>query len=301
MACTARVRRLPDNRGRVACRDAIACLAFCSVSRRAAANSVQVCSSNPDFFVFGGARSNAHIHAQALCPVGTFNGAGLAIFNSGNASAGRPDDSRPTLPRGWCSSRLNVNQIVSVGVNDGGGWGGGFYWAGGGAETNDKTNQHPNFGASSPLTSPYFGIQMICGKATCKSPAPARRPVGDAYTFERRSGRASRRPVYGSRRAGFGDLESSFRGSTRRPELCVSLRDRRSTWPSSSSAHLNLGGLACSAATPAINADVNTPSSPMARYRSTLGASDAANVPAGTTPRRPRRQHPADHLAVRSN
>ena len=167
MACSAHLRRLQTIGAVITA--TLACLAFCAAAR--ADYSVQVCGSNPDFFVFGGSSSNAHIHAQALCPVGTFNGAGLAIFNSGNASAGQAGRLQANAPAGLVFTAVNVNQIVSVGINDGGDWGGGFYWAGGGAETNDKTNQHPNFGAVFPATSPYFGIQMICGKATCKAPA----------------------------------------------------------------------------------------------------------------------------------
>ena len=72
---------------------------------------------------------------------------------------------------------VNVNQIVSVGINDGGDWGGGFYWAGGGAETNDKTNQHPNFGAVFPATSPgTLGFQMICGEGHMQGAGPSSTP-----------------------------------------------------------------------------------------------------------------------------
>ena len=50
-------------------------------------------------------------------------------------------------------------QMYSNEVNDGHSWGGGFYWAGGGAETFDTTTQY----SVSGLYSGYFGFQVICG------------------------------------------------------------------------------------------------------------------------------------------
>ena len=64
-----------------------------------------------------------------------------------------------------------ADQIASVGVNDGGDWGGGFYWAGGGVATNDQTDQNPNVGMVFPAPSSYWGLQMVCGKATCSANA----------------------------------------------------------------------------------------------------------------------------------
>ena len=51
-------------------------------------------------------------------------------------------------------------------VDDGHGWGGGFYWAGGGAPINDSTLEG---GYSSPngLNSRYAGWQIICGASPC--------------------------------------------------------------------------------------------------------------------------------------
>ena len=53
--------------------------------------------------------------------------------------------------------------VISYGVNQKMGWGGGFYWAGGGAQA------YPGeIGFSSPPCSPsYFGWQIICGWSTC--------------------------------------------------------------------------------------------------------------------------------------
>jgi hypothetical protein len=54
-------------------------------------------------------------------------------------------------------------------VNDGGDFGGGFYWAGGGTGVNDKTQG--TLGMVFPSPSSYFGMQLVCGKATCTQPA----------------------------------------------------------------------------------------------------------------------------------
>ena len=54
-------------------------------------------------------------------------------------------------------------------MNDGGDFGGGFYWAGGGTGVNDKTQG--TLGMVFPSPSSYFGMQLVCGKATCTQPA----------------------------------------------------------------------------------------------------------------------------------
>ena len=44
-------------------------------------------------------------------------------------------------------------------------------WAGGGVATNDQTDQNPNVGMVFPAPSSYWGLQMVCGKATCSANA----------------------------------------------------------------------------------------------------------------------------------
>ena len=58
---------------------------------------------------------------------------------------------------------------MSVGVNDGADYGGGFYWAGGGTATNDQSPS--TMGMIFPSPSSYFGVQLVCGKGTCTQPA----------------------------------------------------------------------------------------------------------------------------------
>ena len=68
--------------------------------------------------------------------------------------------------------------LVSTGVNDGAGYGGGFYWAGGGAETHDG-EPGPGF---APLWSSYFGFQLVCGANPCRS-GDSQIDVGEADLF----------------------------------------------------------------------------------------------------------------------
>jgi hypothetical protein len=53
--------------------------------------------------------------------------------------------------------------MISYGVDSGMGWGGGFYWAGGGAPTYYSQIAY----SSPPLFTPYFGWQIVCGWSTC--------------------------------------------------------------------------------------------------------------------------------------
>ena len=53
--------------------------------------------------------------------------------------------------------------MVSYGVNQNMGWGGGFYWQGGGAQAYPAEVGY----SSPPLFSSYFGWQIICGWSTC--------------------------------------------------------------------------------------------------------------------------------------
>ncbi|MGH3264849.1 MAG: hypothetical protein ACRDNS_22985 [Trebonia sp.] len=131
-----------------------------------------MCGSNPNYFVFAGNSPNSHIQVQGNCPVGSYNGAGLAVFlDAGTATGGQAGRLQANAPTGLEFIGATANQISSVGINDGGDWGGGFYWAGGGVQTNDQTNQNPNIGMAFAAPSGYWGLQMICGKAKCSESA----------------------------------------------------------------------------------------------------------------------------------
>jgi len=53
--------------------------------------------------------------------------------------------------------------MVTYGVNQNMGWGGGFYWQGGGAQVSPGEGNY----SSPAINSPYFGWQVVCGWSTC--------------------------------------------------------------------------------------------------------------------------------------
>jgi hypothetical protein len=80
-------------------------------------------------------------------------------------------------PPGMTIASIYMPHMYSQGIDDGTGWGGGFYWAGGsgGAPTFDgesgwssASTAGPGF--SWPATgSPYFGWQVVCGVNSCSN------------------------------------------------------------------------------------------------------------------------------------
>ena len=72
-------------------------------------------------------------------PTASYNGGGFALFNSGNTTRGQTGRWQTTAPAGLEIVGATANQLVSTGVNDGEEYGGGFYWAGGGAGANDQS------------------------------------------------------------------------------------------------------------------------------------------------------------------
>jgi hypothetical protein len=140
-------------------------LAFCSSSR--ADETVQVCGSYGNN-VFA-ASTVSGITTTGRCPAPSYNGGGFGLFNSGNTTKGQTGRWQTVAPGGLELVGATASQLVSVGVNDGSGYGGGFYWAGGGAGTNDQTPSSQGMIFASP--SSYFGMQLVCGKGTCSAPA----------------------------------------------------------------------------------------------------------------------------------
>ena len=74
-----------------------------------------------------------------------------------SASGSRPPRRGASRSLGAISSPAEINNI-----NDGGGWGGGAYWAGGGRQwrTGDTTE------TDGPFFSNYWGWQMVCGSSS---------------------------------------------------------------------------------------------------------------------------------------
>jgi len=106
------------------------------------------------------------LNTLEYCPAGTNAPPGMSIMTGTNkVSAGTRATWQANAPYGIAITGASIatNQMYSVHINDGTGWGGGFYWSGGGAETQ---NGETSYGVSG-LDSGYFGFQAICGWKTC--------------------------------------------------------------------------------------------------------------------------------------
>jgi len=106
------------------------------------------------------------LNTLEYCPSGTNAPPGMSIMTGGNkVSAGTRATWQANAPSGIAITGASVatNQMYSIHINDGTGWGGGFYWSGGGAQTD---NGDTSYGVSG-LNSGYFGFQAICGWSTC--------------------------------------------------------------------------------------------------------------------------------------
>jgi hypothetical protein len=106
------------------------------------------------------------INTLMYCPPGTNEPPGISILTGPNTvPAGQRGSWEADAPAGLLITGASIApyEMYSIHVDDGQGWGGGFYWAGGGAGTSDSTTQ---FGVSG-LNSSYFGFQIICGWSTC--------------------------------------------------------------------------------------------------------------------------------------
>jgi hypothetical protein len=80
-----------------------------------------------------------------------------------------------TAPAGMTIQSVYIPHMDSEGLNDGGGWGGGFFWSGGSSNVNtfdqesgwsSSTTSGPAFTWPSGGT-PYFGWQIVCGASPC--------------------------------------------------------------------------------------------------------------------------------------
>jgi hypothetical protein len=125
---------------------------------------VTVCGPNPNN-VFGHAAVFG-INTGQSCPTASLGGGGMQIWSAGNhVAAGQRASWQATAPGGLeiVGASIPNPGLLSAGVNDGSQYGGGFYWAGGGAQTHDGETS-AGFG---PFASSYFGFQLVCGVSTC--------------------------------------------------------------------------------------------------------------------------------------
>jgi hypothetical protein len=148
---------------------ALACCLGWSSSARAD-EYVQACGSSFANDVFASTTVSG-ITATAQCPTAAYNGAGFGLFNAGSTSKGQAGRWQANTPPGLEIVGATAAQISSTGINDNGDYGGGFYWSGGGLQTNNQTDLNPFAVMTFAAPSGYFGMQLVCGKATCGQPA----------------------------------------------------------------------------------------------------------------------------------
>jgi hypothetical protein len=108
------------------------------------------------------------INTPASCPGNPEFGNGLTVATAGNTvAAGQRAFWEADAPPGLIivGASIPSGQLASNGINDGQQYGGGFYWQGGGAETHDLETS----AGFAPLSTRYFGWQVICGANPCQS------------------------------------------------------------------------------------------------------------------------------------
>jgi hypothetical protein len=107
--------------------------------------------------------------AGSGCPAaGGDTGYGLASSPTISASPGHRGAWEADAPSGLeiVAASVPANSLYPTGLNDGGEWGGGVYWQGGGAQLSDSTG---NAGTWSGFASSYFGFQIVCGPNRCQA------------------------------------------------------------------------------------------------------------------------------------
>jgi hypothetical protein len=104
---------------------------------------------------------------------------GMAIWTGANNTIPQGTSVHWTVqaPPGLTIASVYVPHMYSSGINDGQGWGGGFFWSGGSSNVNafDGETGWSSQTASGPAFSwpgggsPYFGWQVVCGASPCSN------------------------------------------------------------------------------------------------------------------------------------
>ncbi len=101
------------------------------------------------------------VNAAPPCPKG-----GLTIDTKGTSADGDRAAWQVSAPQGLelVGAWVPPSQMYEIGINDGKGHGGGFYWKSGGAKLRARTTW-----SSPKFASPYFGWQVVCRLHSCKA------------------------------------------------------------------------------------------------------------------------------------
>jgi hypothetical protein len=129
--------------------------------------TVQVCGSYANHIFVAGAPVPG-IRQSGTCPNPPYTANGFGLDSSGTSTRGQSGRWQADAPAGLAIVGASTNSMVSAGLNSqGGDFGGGFYWAGGGVQTR---NGETAVGVG-PFFSGYFGFQLVCGVSKCTQPA----------------------------------------------------------------------------------------------------------------------------------
>ena len=128
--------------------------------------TVQVCGSYANNVFVSGSPVTG-ITQSGTCPNPPYTANGFGLDSSGTSTRGQTGRWQANAPAGLAIVGASTNSMVSAGLNNqGGDFGGGFYWAGG-VQTHDGETA---LGVG-PFSSGYFGFQLVCGVSKCTQPA----------------------------------------------------------------------------------------------------------------------------------
>lgn len=151
----------------------LASVAFVAHASAAAIVWVHVCGSwTPGANSRGGTLGVAHsgsttsrINTAYQCPEGSAASGMWVLGDVSGVRAGSRAYWEIDAPAGLSiiGAHTEGSGMLTNGVDENWGWGGGFYWKGGGAQVKPGQTYY-----NAPLiNSPYFGWQIICGASTC--------------------------------------------------------------------------------------------------------------------------------------
>jgi hypothetical protein len=218
------------------------------------------------------------INIGQSCPTASLGGGGMEIWSAGNHVAqGQHATWQATASAGLeiVGASIPNPGLLSAGVNDGEQYGGGFYWAGGGAQTHDGETS-AGFG---PFVSSYLGFQLVCGVSTCTS-GISQLDVGEINLYVRETagpGLTAPDGLWQARGWVRGDWTLHFYGDSPSGLCGLSATINGQRAASSGSGRDNSVWHQCSA--PAVDQTVHTGQFGQGALPLTLGAYDAAGVP----------------------
>ncbi len=252
---------------------------FASVAQGAGSLVVSTCGA----FMFGHA-AQPGVNTLMYCPPGTNAPPGMSVLTgSRKVKAGTQASWQANAPAGISitGALIAPNQMYSVHVNDGTGWGGGFYWAGGGALAH---NSERSYGVSG-LNSGYFGFHVICGWSSCDgSTNPAQLTVESIYlTATETQGPSLTAPDGLWQAPGWvrGSWPLHFYGDSPSGLCNLSASVNGQAIPGSSSPKNQIVWHQCAA--PAVDQTIQTGDYGQGALPLTISATDAAGVPTSDT------------------